>query len=96
MEIREFNVIMFKQSIDSKRKEGVRIAGQFLEKIDGLVMKGLRRELAEAEARVLAGDAGAAADAEFLFLSIRHRLRDRDAIRREAIEICARAAALDF
>ena len=96
MEIRESNVIMFKQSIDSKRKEGVRIAGQFLEKIDGLVMKGLRRELAEAEARVLAGDAGAAADAEFLFLSIRHRLRDRDANRREAIEICARAAALDF
>ena len=96
MEIRESNVIMFKQSIDSKRKEGVRIAGQFLEKIDGLVMKGLRRELAEAEARVLAGDAGAAADAEFLFLSIRHLLRDREAIRREVIEICARAAALDF
>ena len=96
MEIRESNVIMFQQSIDSKRKEGVRIAEQFLEKIDGLVMKGLRRELAAAEARVLAGDAGAAADAEFLFLSIRHRLRDRDAIRREVIEICARAAALDF
>jgi hypothetical protein len=68
---------MFKQSIDSKRKEGVRIAEQFLEKIDGLIMKGLRRELAAAEARVLAGDAGAAADAEFLFLSIRHLLRDR-------------------
>jgi hypothetical protein len=83
MEMRESNVIMFKQSIDSKRKEGVRIAEQFLEKIDGLVMKGLRRELAEAEARVLAGDAGAAADAEFLFLTIRHRLDDRDAIRRE-------------
>ncbi len=96
MAIRESNVIMFKQSIDLKRKEGVRIAEQFLEKIDGLVMKGLRRELAEAEARVLAGDAGATVDAEFLFLSIRHRLRDRDAIRREAIEICARAAALDF
>jgi len=88
---------MFKQSIDSKRKEGVRIAEQFLEKIDGLVMKGLRRELAAAEARVLAGDAGAAADAEFLFLSIRRRLRDRDAIRREAIEKYALArAALDF
>ncbi len=59
-------------------------------------MKGLRRELAAAEARVLAGDAGAAADAEFLFLSIRHLLRDRDAIRREVIEICARAAALEL
>jgi len=33
----------------------------------------------------LAGDAGAAEDAEFLFRSIRHRLRDRDAIRREII-----------
>ena len=87
---------MFKQSFDSKRKEGVRIAEQFLEKIDGLIMKGLRRELAAAEARVLVGDAGAAADAEFLFLSIRHLFRDRDAIRREVIEICARAAALDF
>ena len=94
MAIRESNVIMFKQSIDSKRKEGVRIAEQFLEKIDGLIMKGLRRELAAAEARVLAGDAGAAADAEFLFLSIRHRLRDRDAIRREAYALAR--AALDF
>ena len=65
MAIRESNVIMLKQSIDSKRKEGVRIAEQFIEKVDGLVMKGLRRELAAAEARVLAGDAGAAADAEF-------------------------------
>ena len=85
------------QSIDPKRKEGVRIAEQFLEKTDGLIMKGLRRELAAAEARVLAGDAGAAGDAEFLFLSIRHRLRDRDAIRREVIAkyVLARAA-LDF
>jgi hypothetical protein len=32
-----------------------------------LNMKGLRRELAAAEARVLAGDAGAAGDAEFCF-----------------------------
>ena len=96
MATRESNVIIFQQSIDPERKEGVRITEEFLEKIDGLIMKGLRRELAAAEARVLAGDAGAAADAEFLFLSIRHRLRDRDAIRREVIEICARAAARDF
>ena len=96
MPTRESNIIMFPQPIDPERKEDVRIAEQFLEKIDGLIMKGLRRELAAAEVRVLAGDAGAAADAEFLFLSIRHRLRDRDAIRREVIEICARAAALDF
>ena len=47
-----------------------------------MVMEGLRRDLAAAEARVLTGDAG---DAEFLFLSIRRRLRDRDAIRREVI-----------
>jgi hypothetical protein len=85
MAIRESNVIKFQQSIEPERKEGVRIAEQFLEKIDGLIMKGLRRELAAAEARVLAGDAGAAEDAEFLFRSIRHRLRDRDAIRREII-----------
>ena len=96
MATRESNVIKFPQPIDPERKEDVRIAEQFLEKIDGLIMKGLRRELAAAEARVLVGDAGAAADAEFLFLSIRHLLRDRDAIRREVIEICARAAALDF
>ena len=77
---------MFKQSIDSKRKEGGSIAEQFLEKTDGLIMKGLRRELAAAEAKILAGEAGAAADAEFLFLPIRHLLRARDAIRREVIE----------
>jgi hypothetical protein len=88
---------MFPQRIDPERKEDVRIAEQFLEKIDGLNMKGLRRDLAAAEARVLAGDAGAAADVELLFLSIRRRLRDRDAIRREAIAkyVLARAA-LDF
>jgi hypothetical protein len=97
MATRESNVIMFPQPIDPERKEGVGIAEQFLEKIDGLIMKGLRRDLAAAEARVLAGDAGAARDVEFLFLSIRRRLRDRDAIRREAITkyVLARAA-LDF
>jgi hypothetical protein len=94
MATRESNVIMFPQPIDPERKEDVRIAEQFLEKIDGLIMKGLRRDLATAEARVLAGAAG---DAEFLFLSIRRRLRDRDAIRREVITkyVLARAA-LDF
>jgi hypothetical protein len=88
---------MFPQRIDPERKEDVRIAEQFLEKIDGLNMKGLRRDLAAAEAKVLAGDAGAARDVEFLVLSIRRRLRDRDAIRREAIAkyVLARAA-LDF
>jgi len=93
----ESNVIMFPQRIDPERKEDVRIAEQFLEKIDGLIMKGLRGDLAAAEARVLAGDSGAAGDAEFLFLSIRRRLRDRDAIRREVIAkyVLARAA-LDF
>jgi hypothetical protein len=70
---------------DPECKVDVRIAEQFLEKIDGLIMKGLRRDLAAAEARVLAGDAGAAGDAEFLFLSIARRLRDRDTIRREVI-----------
>jgi hypothetical protein len=64
---------MFPQPIDPERKEDVRIAEQFLEKIDGLIMKGLRGDLAAAEARVLAGDSGAAGDAEFLFLSIRPR-----------------------
>ena len=98
MATRESNVIMFQRSIDPERKEGVRIAERFLEKIDGLIMKGLRRELAAAEARVLAGDAGAAGDAEFLFLSIRRRLRDRDAIRREAIAkyVLPRAKPRDF
>jgi hypothetical protein len=76
---------MFPQLIDPECKVDVRIAEQFLENIDGLIMKGLRRDLAAAEARVLAGDAGAAGDAEFLFLSITRRLRDRDTIRREVI-----------
>jgi hypothetical protein len=76
---------MFPQLIDPECKVDVRIAEQFLENIDGLIMKGLRRELAAAEARVLAGEAGAAGDTEFLFVSIRRRLRDRDAIRREVI-----------
>jgi hypothetical protein len=97
MATRKSNVIMFPQPIDPECKEDFRIAEQFLDRIDGLVMKGLRRDLAAAEARVLAGDAGAAGDVEFLFLSIRRRLRDRDAIRREAIAKYALAReALDF
>jgi hypothetical protein len=94
MATRESNVIMFPQRIDPEHRED-RITEQFLEKIDGLNMKGLRRGLAAAEARVLAGDAGAAGDVELLFLSIRLRLRDRDAIRREAIAkyVLARAKA---
>jgi len=47
---------MFPQRIDPERKED-RIAEQFFVKINGLVMKGLRRDLAAAEARVFAGDA---------------------------------------
>jgi hypothetical protein len=83
--------IMFPQPTDPERKEEVRIAEQFLEKIDGLVIKGLLRDLAAAEA-------GAAGGVEFLFLSIRRRLRDRDAIWREAIAkyVLARAKARDF
>jgi hypothetical protein len=94
MATRESNVIMFPQRIDPERKED-RIAEQFFVKIDGLVMKGLRRDLAAAEARVLAGDVGAAGDVEFLCLLIR---RHRDAIRREAMAeyVRVRAKALDF
>ena len=74
------------------------MAEQFFEKIDGLVMEGLRRDLAAAEARVLAGAAGAAEDVEFLRLSIKRRLRNRDAIRHEAIAkyVRVRAKARDF
>jgi hypothetical protein len=98
MATRGSNVIMFPQLTDPERKEDVRIAEQFLEKINGLNMKGLRRDLTAAEARFLAGDAGAAGDVELLFLSIRRRLCDRDAIRREAIAkyVLARAKARDF
>jgi hypothetical protein len=98
MATRGSNVIIFQQPIDPECKVDVRIAEQFLEKIDGLIMKGLRRDLAAAETSVLAGDAGAARDVEFLFLSIRRRLRDREAIRREAIAkyALARAKARDF
>jgi hypothetical protein len=95
MATRESNVTKFPQSINPERKEDARIAEQFFEKIDGLVMKDLRRDLAAAEARVLAGDAGAAGDIEFLCLLIR---RHRDAIRRETIAkyVLARAKARDF
>jgi hypothetical protein len=74
------------------------MAEQFFEKIDGLVMEGLRRDLAAAEARVLAAAAGAAEDVEFLRLSIKRRLRNRDAIRHEAIAkyVRVRAKARDF
>ena len=68
MAIRESNVIKFQQSIEPERKEGVRIAEQFLEKIDGLIMKGLRRELAAAEARVLAGAAALRRTPNFCFV----------------------------
>ena len=50
MATQESNVIMFPQRIDPERKEDIKIAEQFLEKIDGLNMKGLRRDLAAAEA----------------------------------------------
>jgi hypothetical protein len=95
MAARESNVIMFPQPIDPERKEDVRIAERFFEKIDGLVMKDLRRDLAAAEARVLAGDVGAAGDVEYLCLLIR---RHRDAIRREAMAeyVLARAKARAF
>jgi hypothetical protein len=95
MATRESNVIKFPQPIDPERKEDVRMAEQFLAKIDGLVIKGLRRDLAAAEARVLAGAAG---DVEFLFLSIKRRLRDRDAIRHEAMAtyVRVRPKARDF
>ena len=98
MATRESNVIMFPQRVDPERKEDVRIAEQFLEKIDGLNMKGLRRDLAAAEARVLTDDADAAEDVEFLCLSIKRRLRDREAIRRETIAkyVRVRAKAREF
>jgi hypothetical protein len=54
MATRKSNVIMFPQPINPERKED-RIAEQFFVKIDGLVMKGLRRDLAAAEARVFGG-----------------------------------------
>jgi len=54
MATRESNVIMFPQPIDPERKEDIRIAEQFLEKIDGLMMKGLLRHLEAAEAKDLA------------------------------------------
>jgi hypothetical protein len=55
-------------------------------------MKGLRRDLAAAETRVLAGDAGAVGDVQYLCLLIR---RHRDAIRCEAMAkyVIARAKA---
>jgi hypothetical protein len=73
MATRKSNVINFRQPINPERKDDDRMAEQFFEKIDGLVMEGLRRDLAAAEARVLAGAAGAAEDVEFLRLSIKRR-----------------------
>jgi hypothetical protein len=50
MATRKSNVINFPQPINPERKDDDRIAEQFFEKIDGLVMEGLRRDLAAAEA----------------------------------------------
>jgi hypothetical protein len=101
MATQKSNVIKFSRPINPERKEDVRIGEQLLEKIDGIVMEGLRRDLAAAEARVLTADANAAEDVEFLCLSIKRRLRDRDAIRSDAIakyycEICALAGRAGF
>jgi hypothetical protein len=91
MATQKSNVIKFPQPIYLERKED-----------DGMIMNGgLRLDLAAAEARILAGDAGASGGAEFLCLSIRRRFRDRDAVMSDAIakyycELCAHAAALDF
>jgi hypothetical protein len=60
MATRKSNVINFPQPINPERKDDVRMAEQFFEKIDGLVMEGLRRDLAAAEARALTADADAA------------------------------------
>jgi hypothetical protein len=69
MATRKSNVINFPQPVDPERKDDVRMAEQFFETIDGLVMEGLRRDLAAAEARVLTADADAAEGIEFLCLS---------------------------
>ena len=69
MATRKSNVINFPQPIDPERKDDVRMAEQFFETIDGLVMESLRRDLAAAEARVLTADADAAEGVEFLCLS---------------------------
>ena len=96
MATQESNVIMFPQRIDPERKEDVSIAEQFLEKIDGLNMKGLRREMAAAEAKLWRVMRALRGMLNFV-LSIRRRLRDRDAIRREAIAKYVLAwDALDF
>ena len=98
MATRKSNVINFPQPINPERKDDDRMAEQFFEKIDGLVMEGLRRDLAAAEARALTADADAAEDVEFLCLSIKRRLRDRDTIRHEAIAkyVRVRAKTRDF
>ena len=98
MATRKSNVIKFPQPINPERNDDSRMAEQFFEKIDGLVMEGLHRDLEAAEARVLTADADAAEDVEFLCLSIKRRLRDRDTIRREAIAkyLRVRAKERDF
>lgn len=50
MATRKSKVINFPQPINPERKGDDRMAEQFFEKIDGLVMEGLRRDLAAAEA----------------------------------------------
>src|ERR1700730_12569985 len=93
MATQKSNAIKFPQPTNPERKEDVRIGEQFLEKVDGIVIKGLRRDLAAAGASVLMADAGAAEDVEFSCLSIKRRLRARGAVRSDVIakyyrEIC--------
>ena len=58
MATRESNVIISPQSIDPERKEDFRIAEQFLEKIDGLIIKGLRRRSGGGRGESLGGRCG--------------------------------------
>jgi hypothetical protein len=77
---RESNVVPFPKTIDPEHKEDIEAAQAFVDTIDNILMRGLRKQLAEAEIKAALGDPDAKDDAEFFRLSIKLRLRDHDLI----------------
>jgi hypothetical protein len=72
------NVVPFPVTPDPAHKLAVQAAEKLFDGIQPIMMRGLRRELAAAEAKVAFGDAEAAVEAEYFRLSIKQSLRDRE------------------
>src|ERR1700739_1404583 len=72
------NVVPFPVTPDPGHKMAAEAAREFFDCLDPIIMRGFRKQLAEAEAKAAFGDAEAAEEAEYFRLSIKLRLRDRE------------------